>query len=1285
MSPGRHCNVALIGDDANVMENSYFIEQNCAFAACNKPEISKHWRRTTRFMRKPPINRSSSFVLTACALAAAISATAQPYPTAVVADGPAAYWKLNEATGTVAADSAGTDNGSYTNGLLNQQGYAQGVASFYSYSPATDSSASAEFGTQAGFVSDSYVGGLTLDLASTTNTAFTLEAWVNGTVPQNNGAGIVGKGYGAGGEEAYLDCGGSGSAFRFFIRNAAGTAANAASTKVADGNWHHLAGVCDEVHGSIYLYVDGQLAASNSASGGIKAATNLYMTIGARQSTNGANYDDQFSGEIGQVAVYRYALSAAQVLNHYYAAGIPATITSQPVGYTNVDEGTTLVLTGAAIGTPPLSYQWISNNVAITGQTNSTITLSNISAALYNNTTVSLVAANQYGTNQTSGTTISVNYGGATFVTNPQPATLSLYPGAPFTYTVGVSGTQPFSYQWYHGASSVLGATNASYTATTQAGTNSYYCVVSNSYNGGTLSTSLVASLVSVPIPTASYPSTIVAAGPLAYWRLDEPETGSGDYGVVANDYMGGHDGAYNGVVLGVPGYAPSDTDTACEFGTNGGFGFGSLMQETDNSAGGVPRISSYLQSSNVEFSVECWVNAAANSQNSSGSTIVSLGNFNAEAFYIDASGPGGEFRYLYRNKAGTSGTIYSTFRPDGNWHQLVAVVDEGGAGATVFYVDGNLGGTLGALQGTGMYPNTAPLSIGSDGNYQFNGTIDEVSFYNYPLSLGQIQAHYKAAPLPPAFEAVPPAVVTGFVGGSVTLTTTVIGATPMTNQWFSNNVPLAGQTNVFLILNNLTPGTNNFTLWVTNAFGVTNSGITSVQVATGAGPPVLLADVKPTNATFYATESISYSVSVSGSTPLHYQWWSNNLAVSGATNSTYAITNLVLADAGSYYCAISNQFSNIVSSTAVLGVVPAPTNPYALTVMRDHPASYWRLDEANGSTIGYDYVGGNNGVYSNTAGINHQSGAFGTNYDADTAANFNTNATYTKTISGISNYLGVTMTNVDFSVPNGQNAAFSIEAWARGYGNINQPSGGGIVAKGYGNGGEEFNIDAHTGLRFYCRNAAGTVTATAQAAPTLTGNATGWTMDGKWHHIVGVCDQVNANLLLYVDGTLIGYPVISNGVVPFEAYQYQTNHNPTTGTNGVILPGTGVFPAVNYTPTNWWDNAISIGARNSGQANTGYTLAFLGAVDEVAVYPYCLTPLQVSNHFAVAINAATTLTATPGPNQTTVLSWYPMFGSAALQSAPAVTGPWSSITGATSPYTVTNTGPALFYRLKNY
>jgi hypothetical protein len=139
------------------------------------------------------------------------------------------------------------------------------------------------------------------------------------------------------------------------------------------------------------------------------------------------------------------------------------------------------------------------------------------------------------------------------------------------------------------------------------------------------------------------------------------------------------------------------------------------------------------------------------------------------------------------------------------------------------------------------------------------------------------------------------------------------------------------------------------------------------------------------------------------------------------------------------------------------------------------------------------------------------------------------------------------------------------------------------------------------------------------------------------------------------------------------------------TGTNGVIYGLTGVREPVDVGPTFWNANTVSIGSRNSGAGTAGYTLNFIGGVDEVAFYNYVLTPLQVSNHYAVAINSPLKMSIGLA-NGYPSLAWPGTYATATLQSATNVTGgPWGTVTNAASPYSVTNPAPQQFYRLKLY
>ncbi|EEF57625.1 hypothetical protein Cflav_PD0730, partial [Pedosphaera parvula Ellin514] len=143
---------------------------------------------------------AAAVLLLACSVG---SVAASPYSTTVQTDHPIAYWRLNETSGTTALDSAGTYSGIYTNALIGQAGFNTG---------SDPAALAATFGPGA----DSLVGHMSLDVATNANAIFSVEAWVNG-YSQTAGAGIVGKGPSLG-EEFYLDCGASGSAFRFFVR-----------------------------------------------------------------------------------------------------------------------------------------------------------------------------------------------------------------------------------------------------------------------------------------------------------------------------------------------------------------------------------------------------------------------------------------------------------------------------------------------------------------------------------------------------------------------------------------------------------------------------------------------------------------------------------------------------------------------------------------------------------------------------------------------------------------------------------------------------------------------------------------------------------------------------------------------------------------------------------------------------------------------------------------------------------------------------------------------------------
>jgi len=81
-----------------------------------------------------------------------------------------------------------------------------------------------------------------------------------------------------------------------------------------------------------------------------------------------------------------------------------------------------------------------------------------------------------------------------------------------------------------------------------------------------------------------------------------------------------------------------------------------------------------------------------------------------------------------------------------------------------------------------------------------------------------------------------------------------------------------------------------------------------------------------PAGATKYVGESVTFSVSASGSSPKNYQWQVNTgggyTNISGAISTSHTIASVVLEDAGDYRCVVTNDCGTAISDGASLTVM---------------------------------------------------------------------------------------------------------------------------------------------------------------------------------------------------------------------------------------------------------------------------------------------------------------------------------------------------------------------------
>jgi len=210
------------------------------------------------------------------------------------------YWRLGEKVGDMARDERLAHDGSYVGRpLLAGQGAIVG-----------DSDTAVEF---AAAIND-YVG--LGDLSLGEGTAFSAETWMK-TTSSNTNRWLVGEGA-ANTNGPIWGLIHEGARARAYYRTDGGAWANLVGTKkINDGAWHHLAMTVTK-GGSISLYVDG--APDRTAP---TPAGPITLSTTAAGVLRRAALCCEYAGNLDEVAVYRSALAASTVHEHYSKGTTP--------------------------------------------------------------------------------------------------------------------------------------------------------------------------------------------------------------------------------------------------------------------------------------------------------------------------------------------------------------------------------------------------------------------------------------------------------------------------------------------------------------------------------------------------------------------------------------------------------------------------------------------------------------------------------------------------------------------------------------------------------------------------------------------------------------------------------------------------------------------------------------------------------------------------------------------------------------------------------------------------
>jgi hypothetical protein len=190
------------------------------------------------------------------------------------------------------------------------------------------------------------------------------------------------------------------------------------------GKWAHVALVINNLT-NVTPYLDGQSLGSK-AQVGFGATPGAPAWIG---SLGTSVADFRLAGTVDELAVYGSALSQATIQTHYsrffYGTNIVGpSVVSQSTSRT-IFTGGSPTMSVTASGTPPLSFQWKSNNVAIPGATGQTLKLANVTTNFA--ATYTVAVGNVVATNDSAPIVLTI-------VAPTSPLAMAIMPDSPVSY-----------------------------------------------------------------------------------------------------------------------------------------------------------------------------------------------------------------------------------------------------------------------------------------------------------------------------------------------------------------------------------------------------------------------------------------------------------------------------------------------------------------------------------------------------------------------------------------------------------------------------------------------------------------------------------------------------------------------------------------------------------------------------------------------------------------------------------------------------------------------------------
>lgn len=178
-----------------------------------------------------------------------------------------------------------------------------------------------------------------------------------------------------------------------------------------------------------------------------------------------------------------------------------------------------------------------------------------------------------------------------------------------------------------------------------------------------------------------------------------------------------------------------------------------------------------------------------------------------------------------------------------------------------------------------------------------------------------------------------PPQPLTVTEGEAASFSVTATGTPAPTFQWLFKNVPIQGAVSAqFQIVKTTLGDDGNYAVIALNSAGAVTSAPVALTIIAAAKPVMITS--QPVGLTVNEGATATFSIGVTGTAPITYQWTFASAPLANETNATLTLANVSTNQAGLYQVGVANSVTNFLSDAVTLSVTPRTVaGPFSLGV----------------------------------------------------------------------------------------------------------------------------------------------------------------------------------------------------------------------------------------------------------------------------------------------------------------------------------------------------------------